>query len=80
MRRAAPSAYWGDEAIWDGHTSIHNVMMDEQGKVWFTARLRPPANPDYCKQGSDHPSAKVLPQATSCASCRASIPRPASGI
>ena len=27
------SAYWGDEAIWDGHTSIHNVMMDELGKV-----------------------------------------------
>ena len=26
-----PSAYWGDEAIWDGHTSIHNPMMDEQG-------------------------------------------------
>ncbi|MEH2513897.1 hypothetical protein V1291_005251 [Nitrobacteraceae bacterium AZCC 1564] len=60
-----PSAYWGDEAIWDGHTSIHNVIMDEQGKVWFTARLRPPENPDYCKQGSNHPSAKVFPQATS---------------
>ncbi|MGY4290064.1 hypothetical protein ACVWXO_009330 [Bradyrhizobium sp. LM2.7] len=37
-----PSAYWDDEPIWDGHTSIHNVMMDELGKVWFTARLRPP--------------------------------------
>ena len=60
-----PSAYWGDEAIWDGHTSIHNVIMDGQGKVWFTARLRPPENPDYCKQGSSHPSAKVTPQATS---------------
>lgn len=59
------SAYWGDEAIWDGHTSIHNVIMDEQGKVWFTARLRPPENPAYCKQGSSHPSAKVDPQATS---------------
>jgi len=59
------SAYWGDEAIWDGHTSIHNVMMDEEGKVWFTARLRPPENPDYCKQGSSHPSAKADPQATS---------------
>jgi hypothetical protein len=39
-------------------------MMDEQGKVWFTAKLRPPANPDYCKQGSEHPSAKADPQAT----------------
>ncbi len=59
------SAYWGDDPIWDGHTSIHNVIMDEQGKVWFTARLRPPQNPDYCKQGSSHPSAQVDPQATS---------------
>jgi hypothetical protein len=59
------SAYWGDEPIWDGHTSIHNVMMDEAGKVWFTARLRPPENPDYCKAGSNHPSAKVAPQGTS---------------
>jgi hypothetical protein len=59
------SPYWGDEPIWDGHTSIHNVMMDEEGKVWFTARLRPPENPDYCKLGSSLPSAKVAPQATS---------------
>src|SRR3974377_829006 len=48
-----------------GHTSIHNVIMDEEGKVWFTERLRPPQNPDYCKQGSSHPSAKADPQATS---------------
>jgi hypothetical protein len=55
------SAYWGDEAIWDGHTSIHNVMLDEKGRVWFSARIRPAANPDFCKKGSDHPSAKVFP-------------------
>jgi hypothetical protein len=59
------SAYWGDEAIWDGHTSIHNVMFDEQGKVWFTARLRPAENPAYCRQGSSLPSAQVAPQETS---------------
>ena len=38
-----PSVFWGDEAIWDGHTSIHNPMMDEKGRVWFTARIRPAA-------------------------------------
>jgi hypothetical protein len=54
------SAYWGDEVIWDGHTSIHNPMIDDKGRVWFTARIRPPANPGYCRQGSDHPSAKVV--------------------
>jgi hypothetical protein len=56
-----PSAYWGDEPIWDGHTSIHNPIIDEKGRVWFTARIRAHANPDYCKKGSDHPSAKVVP-------------------
>jgi hypothetical protein len=59
---AGPSVYWGSEPIWDGHTSIHNPMMDEKGRVWFTARIRPPANAAFCKQGSDHPSAKVAPQ------------------
>jgi hypothetical protein len=60
------SAYWGNEAIWDGHTSIHNPMMDKDGRLWFTARIRPiGANPAYCKQGSDHPSARVAPQDSS---------------
>jgi hypothetical protein len=58
----AASHYWGDEPIWDGHTSIHNPMMDAQGRVWFTARIRPAgAQPDFCKAGSSHPSAKVAP-------------------
>ncbi len=60
-----PSVFWGDDPIWDGHTSIHNPMMDEKGRMWFTAKLRPDDNPAYCKQGSEHPSAKVLPLATS---------------
>jgi hypothetical protein len=60
-----PSAYWGDKPIWDGSSSIHNAMMDAQGRVWFSARFRGPANPDFCKQGSNHPSAKVVPLDTS---------------
>jgi hypothetical protein len=56
-----PSAYWGDKPIWDSKTSIHNPIMDEKGRVWFTARVRHPANPDFCKKGSSHPSAKVFP-------------------
>ena len=55
------SPYWGDEAIWDGHTSIHNPLIDERGRVWFTARIRGPKNPDYCKAGSNLPSAQVAP-------------------
>ena len=57
----APSPYWGPEPIWDSQTSIHNQMMDEKGRVWAAARIRPPANPDFCKKGSDHPSAKIVP-------------------
>src|SRR5476651_2535435 len=57
----AASPIWGSEPIWDGHSSIHNPMMDEKGRLWVTARIRPAANPDFCKKGSDHPSAKVAP-------------------
>jgi hypothetical protein len=59
------SPYWGDEPIWDSQTSTHNPMYDQQGRVWWTSRVGPPPNPDFCKQGSDHPSAKVFPMATS---------------
>jgi hypothetical protein len=55
-----PSAYWS-EAPWDGHTSNHNPMMDREGRVWFTSRIRSPgAQPAYCSDGS-HPSSKVAP-------------------
>jgi hypothetical protein len=57
----APSPYWGAEPIWDSQTSTHNQMMDEKGRVWATARIRPADNPDFCKKGSSHPSARVFP-------------------
>jgi len=56
-----PSPYWGAEPIWDSQTSMHNPMFDEKGRVWFTSRVRPAANPDFCRKGSDHPSAKLFP-------------------
>jgi hypothetical protein len=57
----APSPYWGDEPIWEGQSTTHNPMYDDKGRVWFTSRVGPPPNPDFCKKGSDHPSAKVFP-------------------
>ena len=57
----APSAFWGADPIWDGRTLNHNPMMDEKGRVWFTPRVRPDANPDFCRQGSEHPSARAFP-------------------
>ena len=56
-----PSPYWGAQPIWDSQTSMHNPMLDEKARVWFTSRVRPPANPEFCKAGSDHPSAKLTP-------------------
>jgi hypothetical protein len=73
----SPSPYWGPSPIWDSQTSIHNQMMDEKGRVWMAARVRPPNNPDFCKKGSDHPSAKVLPLDN--ASRHASMYDPVSG-
>jgi hypothetical protein len=57
----APSPYWGDEAIWDSRTSIHSLIMDERGDVWFTSRVGKPENPAFCQAGSDNPSAKAFP-------------------
>jgi hypothetical protein len=56
-----PSVHWGEKPVWDSQTSIHNPIMDERGRVWLTARVRPFDNPDFCKKGSNHPSAKVFP-------------------
>jgi hypothetical protein len=56
-----PSPYWGDEVLWDSKNNVHNPMLDEKGRVWLTSAVRPPANPDFCKEGSSHPSAKLFP-------------------
>ena len=61
----SPSPYWGSEPIWEGQSTTHNPMYDDKGRVWWTSRVGPPPNPDFCKQGSSHPSAKVFPLATS---------------
>jgi hypothetical protein len=57
----APSPYWGPEPIWDSQTTMHNPMFDEKGRVWFTSRVQRPETPDFCRKGSEHPSAKLFP-------------------
>lgn len=62
--RTAPakaSPYWGDEAIWTSQANAHSFAMDRQGRVWIAARVRQNQTPAFCKQGSDHPSAKAFP-------------------
>ncbi len=56
-----PSPYWGEERIWDSQANAHNPMLDEHGRVWYTARVRRPQTADFCREGSDHPSARHFP-------------------
>jgi hypothetical protein len=57
----SPSPYWGMEQIWTSHTNNHNPMMDHRGRVWFAARAKTNQNPDFCREESDHPSARLRP-------------------
>jgi hypothetical protein len=57
----AESPYYGNEAIWDSRANVHNPMLDEEGRVWITARVRGRDNPEWCMEGSSHPSAQAYP-------------------
>ncbi|MFL5072324.1 MAG: carboxypeptidase regulatory-like domain-containing protein [Xanthobacteraceae bacterium] len=61
IKPLAPSPYWGDEKLWDTRANNHNAMFDKKGRVWIAANVRGMDNPDFCKKGSEHPSAKVFP-------------------
>jgi hypothetical protein len=61
LKPLGPSAYWGEEQIWDTRVNNHNSMLDGTGRLWLTASIRAENNPAFCKQGSDHPSAKLFP-------------------
>ena len=52
---------FGSEPPWNSHNNVHNPMFDDKGRVWITSAVRPSPNPDFCKAGSDHPSAELYP-------------------
>ena len=56
-----PSPYWGDQVLWDSQANAHNPMMDHLGRVWYTSRIRGADNPEFCREGSSHPSVRVFP-------------------
>jgi hypothetical protein len=56
-----PSPYWADEVIWSSQTNAHSFAMDEQGRVWVAARVRPNQTAAFCRDGSTHPSAQAFP-------------------
>jgi hypothetical protein len=58
-----PSVFWGTDRIWTSQANTHNPMLDQDGRVWYTARVRAPNTPAFCQEGSDHPSAQAFPTA-----------------
>ena len=56
-----PSPYWGHDVLWTSRNNVHNPMLDHKGRVWITSTVRPPDNPEFCKEGSTHPSAQLFP-------------------
>ncbi len=56
-----PSAYWGEENIWNSRANNHNSMFDRKGRLWLAATGHVPDNPAFCKKGSSHPSAVEFP-------------------
>jgi hypothetical protein len=47
-----PSLWWGDAHLWNGPTydpaDPHNPMMDGQGRVWLTSKIRGGRAPAWC--------------------------------
>ena len=40
LKPLQPSAYWGDEQIWDTHINNHDSMIDGKGRMWLAASVR----------------------------------------
>jgi hypothetical protein len=50
-----PSIWWGNEWLWSNPpydpADPHNPMMDGQGRVWMTSKIRPNQDPAWCNDG-----------------------------
>ncbi len=57
-----PSPYWGMEQTWDSKVNAHTSVMDQDGRVYYTAQNRSPKDiPTFCKKGSPLHSAQLYP-------------------
>ena len=52
---------FGAEAVWNDPANPHNPMIDADGRVWLTTRIRHPNNPDWCREGSGNRYAQYFP-------------------
>jgi hypothetical protein len=52
-----PSLWWGNEHLWSNPpydpADPHNPMIDGQGRVWMTSKLRPNQDPTWCNDGKN---------------------------
>jgi hypothetical protein len=57
-----PSNFWGMQHIWglENPADPHNPMMDGQGRVWMTSKIRND-EPAWCMEGSDNKFAQYYP-------------------
>ena len=60
-----PSAYYGDEALWQRPADPHNPMIDELGRVWMTTKVRGDSLPEWCRAGSDNAFVEYYPTRSS---------------
>ena len=61
----ASSPYFGREQVWDSQVNAHSPTMDQEGRIYFTAQVRPPTEiPSYCEKDSPLRSAQLYPLTT----------------
>jgi hypothetical protein len=61
----ASSPYFAREQVWDSQVNAHSPVMDQEGRLYFTAQVRPPAEvPAYCGKDSPLRSAQLYPLTT----------------
>jgi hypothetical protein len=61
----ASSPYFGREQVWDSQVNAHSPTMDQEGRIYFTAQVRPPTEiPAYCGKDSPLRSAQLYPLTT----------------
>jgi len=60
-----PSLFWGDEHLWSGPSydpaDPHNPMIDSQGRVWMTSKIRGNQDPAWCSDAAHNKYADWFP-------------------
>ena len=78
-KMAAPSPYFGEEAIWTSKNNVHNPMLDEKGRLWLTSAVRLTGEPGVLQGRVDASVREAVPAASAAAgTCRCTTRRPRS--